>query len=96
MIEIFEKAGRKERNCVMLELSRSGRVGFMYNKDVNKIFDVGCFNYIVMGAMVASMERAGLRKSKMVEVMYHAVEVLDELSAEELEKIHSDYLANLR
>lgn len=61
----------------------------MYNKDVNKIFDVGCFNYIVMGAMVASMERAGLRKSKMVDV-------LDELSAEELEKIHSEYLANLR
>ncbi len=68
----------------------------MYNKDVNKIFDVGCFNYIVMGAMIASMERAGLRKSKMVDVLYHAVDVLDELSAEELEKIHSEYLANMR
>jgi len=37
-----------------------------------------------------------LRKSKMVDVLYHAMAVLDELSAEELEKIHSEYLANVR
>lgn len=71
------------------------RVGVMYNKDVNAIFDVGCFKTIVMGSMVASMERAGIRKSKMVDVMYHAMEVLDEMKAEELEKIYSDYLKTL-
>ena len=35
----------------------------MYNKDVNNIFDVGCFKDIVLGAMVVSVERAGLRKT---------------------------------
>lgn len=66
----------------------------MYNKDVNAIFDVGCFKDIVMGAMVASMERAGLRKTHKIDVMYHACDVLDELKAEELEKIYHDYMMN--
>ena len=33
----------------MLDLSNSRRVGVMYNKDINVIFDVGCFKTIVMG-----------------------------------------------
>lgn len=66
----------------------------MYNKDINAIFDVGCFKNIVMGAMVASMERAGLRKTHKIDVLYHACEVLDEMKAKELEKLYSDYLAN--
>lgn len=57
----------------------------MYNKDVNNIFDVGCFKDIVLGAMVVSVERAGLRKT-------HKIDVLDEMKAEELEKMYYDYI----
>ncbi len=64
----------------------------MYNKDVNNIFDVGCFKDIVLGAMVASMERAGLRKTHKIDVLYHACDVLDEMKAEELEKMYHDYI----
>ena len=64
----------------------------MYNKDVNNIFDVGCFKDIVLGAMVVSMERAGLRKMHKIDVLYHACDVLDELKAEELEKMYHDYI----
>lgn len=64
----------------------------MYNKDVNNIFDVGCFKDIVLGAMVVSMERAGLRKKHKIDILYHACDVLDEMKAEELEKMYHDYI----
>jgi len=64
----------------------------MYDKNVQAIFDVGCFKDIVLGAMVASMERAGLRKTHKIDVLYHACEVLDEMKAEELENMYHDYM----
>ena len=56
------------------------------------IFDLGYFKKAIMGAIIESLYRAGYKYLDAVEVTYFAMNVLDELNAETLCKIETDFL----
>lgn len=55
------------------------------------VYGVGC-ERMVLGIIVEAMLSAGYRKGSIAHVMNEAVDVIDELSAKELQKINNDYL----
>ena len=62
------------------------------SKEINAIFDTGCFKRIVMGAVTVSLRNCGYSSARKAEVLYEGQEALDNLSAEEFEEAYHDYL----
>lgn len=56
------------------------------------IFDLGYFRNAIMGTIIESMYRAGYKYKDVIEVTYHTFDVLDELNAETLCKIETEFL----
>ena len=62
------------------------------DKNMCAIFDLGCFKNAVMGTIIESLYRAGYKYKDAVEVTYYAMDVLEELNAETLCKIETEFL----